>query len=596
MLPVWKATVVCVVAGAAASALCTHALAAEPEEPIGRESLHATLWMQIAPEYRAGALQAYKLAGERIAAPAPGSAAVEQSKVANDVLARLPTAVVLDLDETVLDNTVYQARLMRDHAVYNMKSWGDWVGAGEAEAVPGAREFIAKARTLGHAVFYISNRDCTAPPPTATDPCPAKTATMKNLVALGIDAAPDPARLLLRGERPEWNKSNKTTRREFIAANYRIIALVGDDLGDFVDPVAFAGDRERLEPRFGQGWFVLPNPIYGSWTKSFDTVDEKYSALHTADVVLELPGGGRWKGDETRVRIASWNVEYLVTPATHQALRADCAKNGGMVGGDDRTLPCAITEHAPRTPDDYASLRNYAAQLRADIVALQEVDGPDAAEQVFPGYDYCFSTRAHVQKNGFAIRRGLPHRCEPEYEPLSLNNAVRRGVVVTFFPGTVNEFRLMSVHLKSGCPAGPLTAEGRNCELLSRQVAPLEAWIEGEANAGHRFGLLGDFNRRFTIEKGPARDAQGRQLNVYAEIDDGIPAASKLTNITGAAKFTPCTKDSEYREFIDNILLGRDLAKSVEKKSFVRVVFNDQDAKTHWLSDHCPVGIELRIR
>jgi endonuclease/exonuclease/phosphatase family metal-dependent hydrolase len=154
----------------------------------------------------------------------------------------------------------------------------------------------------------------------------------------------------------------------------------------------------------------------------------------------------------------------------------------------------------------------------------------------------------------------------------------------------------MSVHLKSGCPAGPRTAPGRNCELLSKQVAPLEAWIEGEANAGHRFGLLGDFNRRFTIEKGPARDAEGRQLNVYAEINDGVPAASKLTNITGAAKFTPCTSDSEYREFIDNILLGRDLAKSVVKKSFVRVVFNDQDAKTHWLSDHCPVGIELGLR
>ena len=48
--------------------------------------------------------------------------------------------------------------------------------------------------------------------------------------------------------------------------------------------------------------------------------------------------------------------------------------------------------------------------------------------------------------------------------------------------------------------------------------------------------------------------------------------------------------------FIDNILLGRDLAKSVLKKSFVRVVFNDDDAKTHWLSDHCPVGIELRLQ
>src|SRR5690349_14800449 len=596
MSPNWIGKVACAVSSAVACFVCVGALAAEPEEPIGREDLHATLWMQIAPEYRGNALLVYQLAGERIAVPSTGSAATEQSKIAPDVLAKLPTAVVLDLDETVLDNTVYQARLVRDHAAYNNQSWGEWVGAGEAEAVPGAREFISKARALGHTIFYISNRDCTAPPPTASDSCPAKTATMKNLVALGIDSKMDPAHLLLRGEKPEWNKSSKTSRRAFIGANYRIVALVGDDLGDFVDPTMFAADRERLEPHFGRDWFVLPNPIYGSWTKPFDTIDQKYAALHTDDVVLELPGGGRWKGDETRVRIASWNVEYLVTPATHLALRGTCAEQGGMVGGDDRTLPCAITKHALRTPDDYASLRNYAAQIKGDIVALQEVDGPDAAAQVFPGYDFCFSTRAHTQKNGFAIRRGLPFRCEPEYEPLSIDNAVRRGVVATFFPGTPNEFRLMSVHLKSGCPAGPLTAPGRNCELLSKQVAPLEAWIEGEANARHRFDLLADFNRRFTLEKGPARDAEGRQLNVMAEINDGVPAASKLTNITGAQKFKPCTTDSEYREFIDNILLGRDLAKSVVKKSFTRLVFNDQDAKTHWLSDHCPVGIDLQIR
>ena len=63
----------------------------------------------------------------------------------------------------------------------------------------------------------------------------------------------------------------------------------------------------------------------------------------------------------------------------------------------------------------------------------------------------------------------------------------------------------------------------------------------------------------------------------------------------GAKNSFPVRRDSEYREYIDNILLGRDLAKTVLKKSFVRVVFNDEDAKAHWLSDHCPVGIELRL-
>jgi 5'-nucleotidase (lipoprotein e(P4) family) len=579
-----------------AAAFCLSPPAAFADEAPGREQLNATLWMQRAPEFRALAQQVYRLATDRISAPSRGSAALEQKDVPDDVLARLPTAVILDLDETVLDNTVYQARLLRDGTSYDTKSWGRWVGAGEAEAVPGAREFIAAARRLGHTVFYISNRDCTAPPPTASDPCPAKTATMRNLVALGIDPRPEPDRMLLRNERPEWNVGLKTHRRAFVAANYRIVALVGDDLGDFVDPRQFIGDRERLEPRFGNTWFVLPNPVYGSWTNPYETVEQKYAGLRTESPVLELPGGGPWKEGSPRVRIASWNVEYLMTPETHLALRNECAMQGGMVGGDDRTLPCAITRREPRDADDYATLRKYAATLAADIVALQEVDGPDAAALVFPGYDYCFSSRAHTQKNGFAIRRGLPFRCESEYDALSLGDEVRRGVVATFFPGTRQEFRLMSVHLKSGCPAGPLTAEGRNCDLLSRQAAPLREWIEGEARAGHRFGLLGDFNRRFSLEKGPARDAAGRLQNLYPEISAIAQSGARLTNITGREKFRPCTRDSEYREYIDTILLGRDLAGSVQKNSFVRVIFNDEDAKKHWLSDHCPVGIDLRLR
>jgi 5'-nucleotidase (lipoprotein e(P4) family) len=575
---------------------CSLLTVASAQDWEGREFVGSTLWMQRAPEFRAIAEQTYRLAAQQIAAPAPGSAAIEQQGVAPEVLARLPTAVVLDLDETVLDNTVYQARLLRDRTTYDAKNWGEWVGAGQAEAVPGARDFIATARRLGHSVFYVSNRDCSVPPPTASDPCPAKTATMRNLVQLGIDPRPDPEHMLLRGERPEWNNSLKTLRRSFIAANYRIVALVGDDLGDFIDPKAFAADRERLEPRFGVSWFVLPNPIYGSWTNPYPKLEDKYAGLNIETPILELPGGGPWNDKSAKVRIASWNVEYLMTPGTHRALRENCAEQGGMVGGDDRTLPCAITRKEPRSAADYASLRNYAARLAADIVALQEVDGPEAAAQVFPGYDFCFSARAHTQKNGFAIRRGLPFRCEAEYEPLSIGNAVRRGVVATFFPGTRQEFRLMSVHLKSGCPAGPLTAEGRNCQLLSRQIEPLEAWIDAEARAGRRFGVLGDFNRRFTLEKGPALDAQGRPLNFYANINDGDPPAAKLVSITAREKFLPCTSDSEYREYIDNILLGRDLAKAVLKKSFVRVVFNDEDAKTHWLSDHCPVGTELSLQ
>jgi hypothetical protein len=78
---------------------------------------------------------------------------------------------------------------------------------------------------------------------------------------------------------------------------------------------------------------------------------------------------------------------------------------------------------------------------------------------------------------------------------------VRRGVVATFFPGTRQEFRSMSVHLKSGCPAGRSPPKAATATLLSAQIAPLEAWIDEEARAGRRFGVLGDFNRRFQLSR-----------------------------------------------------------------------------------------------
>ena len=111
------------------AAACLLASVANAEE-VGREQFNATLWMQNAPEYRASAEQVYRLATERIANPGPGTAALEQLPTPADQLARLPTAVVLDLDETVLDNTVYQARLIRDQAPYTTKTWGEWEAAG----------------------------------------------------------------------------------------------------------------------------------------------------------------------------------------------------------------------------------------------------------------------------------------------------------------------------------------------------------------------------------------------------------------------------------------------------------------------------------
>ena len=116
--------------------------------------------------------------------------------------------------------------------------------------------------------------------------------------------------MLLRGEQPDSNTRLKTHRRPLIAANYRIVALVGDDLGDFVEPKVYAGDRERLEPRFGVSGSCCRIPCT-VLDHPYGTLEQKYAGLRTEAPVLELPGVAPWRHDAARVRIASWNVEYL---------------------------------------------------------------------------------------------------------------------------------------------------------------------------------------------------------------------------------------------------------------------------------------------
>ncbi len=299
-----------------------------------------------------------------------------------------------------------------------------------------------------------------------------------------------------------------------------------------------------------------------------------------------------------RLRLATWNIEYLIEPATYAALRDSCVQYGGRVPGNERKIPCAIVPRLDRKPEDFATLTRYARELDADVLAMQEVDGPGAASLILSRYDYCFTSRANVQKNGFAIRRGIPFRCEPDYLPLSLGDSIRRGTVVTLFPGTNREFTLMAVHLKSGCPEGLLTnAKNRDCATLARQLPLLEQWIDAQARAGRRFGLLGDFNRRISREQGGARDADGRPLNLWAEINDGEPPDAALTAVTLGAPFRKCIATDEFDSYIDLIVLGHKLAADIVPESFVRVTYSPEDsARYAQLSDHCPVGVELRLR
>ena len=236
---------------------------------IGREQVSGTLWMQHAAEYGLVTEQVYGLATAQLgkSMKAVGTAAVEQMAMDRKRLAKLPTAIIVDLDETVLDNSFYQARRALQNGEYDEASWQAWMQEASAPAIPGASRFLQAAAKAGHKIFYVTNRECRSLPDHPNDPCPARTATLKNLQALGLPNVIDPGALSLRNERPEWASSNKSVRRAWIAQTHRIVALVGDDLRDFVDRPEFEARRAELAPLFGARWFILPNALYGSWER-----------------------------------------------------------------------------------------------------------------------------------------------------------------------------------------------------------------------------------------------------------------------------------------------------------------------------------------
>lgn len=295
------------------------------------------------------------------------------------------------------------------------------------------------------------------------------------------------------------------------------------------------------------------------------------------------------------LKLATWNLEWLMEPKELRRLRPTCVPSNQLPRGPARTLPCDVANSKERSRADFAALARYARQLNADVVALQEVDGPVVARRLFAAHDFCFSTRQHVQNLGFAIRKGLKYRCESDLRDLSLGDTVRRGVELTIWPGEPNELRLLAVHLKSGCGRRPLDGGKTECTVLARQAPILETWIDEQAAASRPFAVLGDFNRDLTRDPGPARSETGTLRSLWAEIDDADPPAADLTLAASYGEFRNCSVAQNFSGYIDHIALSRDLNARVVPESFGRITYETQDAVLRRLSDHCPVAISLRF-
>ncbi|WP_411819641.1 HAD family acid phosphatase [Hyphococcus formosus] len=252
---------------AALMTLALSACATAPDRPRASDGpapndlLNATLWLQQAIEYKATADSVYALAHLRLdeALNDPTWTALPDDQQPG--YEALPPAIILDADETVLDNSPYQAMLVETDQTYSNETWTAWAGAGEAGAVPGSLAFTRAAAAKGVTVFYVTNRNADV-----------DEGTTRNLKDLGFPVKEGINAVMTVGEKPEWT-SKKGTRRAAIAADYRVLMLFGDNLGDFVDdykgsPAARQKVYETNAHHWGRDWLVLPNPGYGSWESS----------------------------------------------------------------------------------------------------------------------------------------------------------------------------------------------------------------------------------------------------------------------------------------------------------------------------------------
>ena len=245
----------------------TQSVVAHVDDPAGEPAdanLNAVLWVQSSAEYDAAALSLYHAAAaglDAALADPTWDALVPEDRENAGALATLPPAVILDVDETVLDNSPYQARLVRDGGQYDEATWAAWVEERTARPVPGVLDFARAAAARGITLLYLSNRAEHL-----------QDATLDNLRALGLPVADESVFLGLGTvvEGCEQDGSEKDCRRRLAGRQYRVLMQFGDQLGDFVavhdnTPSARQALVGQHAGWFGDRWWMLPNPTYGGW-------------------------------------------------------------------------------------------------------------------------------------------------------------------------------------------------------------------------------------------------------------------------------------------------------------------------------------------
>ena len=307
----------------------------------------------------------------------------------------------------------------------------------------------------------------------------------------------------------------------------------------------------------------------------------------TVLLVLSLPAA---PVHAVELRVASWNIANL-----HHRDNWKMFDHG-----------------TARRPVDFATLRKYARELRADVIALQEIGTKKAAERIFPPdeYDIRMSGRFHRnQESGIykgiytaiAVRKRDDVRIvqQQDLRGLSLSHAgqaTRRGTgLLLEVAGT--ELWVLSVHLKSSCSGSSSSHEragssnDSDCRTFWRQRIPLKRWIDERYEDETAFVIAGDFNRRF-------RQFQSRGP-FWKYINGGNLDPPRLQMHPRTVQRECATRRGNSTEPIDWILLDMEVGHWFKQGSFWETRFSTADVRAHGgpssqrLSDHCPIHIDL---
>ena len=257
--------------------------ASEIDNSYQKQSLLAVLFKRTSAEYKANTFQAYASAQRNI-----DKALADKSWTAllnqKNGYQTLPPAVILDIDETVLDNSEHQVRSIKNGTSYPV-GWKEWVSEESAGALPGVKEYLSYAASKGIKIFYVTNRTHDL-----------EEYTRNNIKALGLPLDNDRDVLLMKNEKG-W-ASDKTSRRDLIKKDFRVIQIFGDQLDDFIpmeETATSVDSRKALIDKYasmwGEKWYMLINPMYGEWEEALyehcwscfpeqsDRVNQRFKAL-----------------------------------------------------------------------------------------------------------------------------------------------------------------------------------------------------------------------------------------------------------------------------------------------------------------------------